>query len=207
MWAGVAQVATAPSDTGLIALEQEVARFRDALDLIHGSAPYMDFSVNVIRQLHSTINRYMPDSGVQWKMAENDIVERNSDGSFRRTRFKTVSPVATPQAMEDLVGRYKEVVHDHRKEPLVVIQLAILDFLCIHPFGDGNGRVSRLLTLLLLYHFDYLVGRYIGLDRIFEDSKEKKVKKGVFLESKFNVAYSKSFNVPYCKSFHVADRQ
>ena len=152
--------------------EQEVAGYRDALDLIHGSAPYMDFSVNVIRQLHSTINRYMPDPGGQWKMAENDIVERNSDGSFRRTRFKTVSPVATPQAMEDLVGRYKEAVHDHRKEPLVVIPLAILDFLCIHPFGDGNGRVSRLLTLLLLYHFDYQVGRYIGLERIFEDSKE-----------------------------------
>lgn len=74
--------------------------------------------------------------------------------------------------MDDLVNNYKLAVEVHEIEPLVLIPLTILDFLCIHPFADGNGRSARLLTLLLLYHFDYQVGRYISLERIFEESKE-----------------------------------
>ena len=74
--------------------------------------------------------------------------------------------------MATFAKTYKEAINQHQKEPLVVIPLAILDFLCIHPFTDGNGRVARLLTLLLLYHFGYQVGRYISLERIFEESKE-----------------------------------
>lgn len=150
--------------------EQEIAGYRDALALVHESAPHMVFSVNVILQLHSMIYRYMPDSGGHWKLADNEIVEKNADGSLRRIRFKAVGAVETPQAMEDLSQGYKTTIIDH--EPLVVIPLAVLDFLCIHPFADGNGRVARLLTLMLLYHFDYEVGRYISLERIFEESKE-----------------------------------
>jgi len=152
--------------------EQEIAGYRDALALIHESARHMPFSVNVILQLHSMLYRYMPNEGGRWKATDNDIVERNPDGSIRRIRFKPPSPVATPPAMEALAAGYKDAIDRQRKEPLVIVPLAILDFLCIHPFGDGNGRVSRLLTLLLLYHFDYQVGRYISLERIFEQSKE-----------------------------------
>lgn len=132
----------------------------------------MDCSVNVCLQLHTILYRYLPEGGGRWKLNNNEIVERNADGSVHRVRFKTVSAVATPQAMEALAERYKTGLQDLRKEPLLMIPLAVLDFLCIHPFSDGNGRLSRLLTLMMLYHFDYNVGRYISVERIFEQSKE-----------------------------------
>lgn len=151
--------------------EQEIAGYRDALNLIHESASDMTFSINVIVQLHTMLYRYLPGSGGRWKSVQNEIVERNPDGSLRRVRFTPVAPVATAQAMDDLVAGYGRAV-DQGGEPLVVVPLAILDFLCIHPFSDGNGRMARLLTLLLLYHFDIEVGRYISLERVIEESKE-----------------------------------
>jgi Fic family protein len=132
----------------------------------------MPFSLGVIRQLHQILYCYHPAEGGRWKGVDNDIVERNPDGSLHRVRFRTVRVVETPQAMERLVEAYNYAARGERVEPLVVVPLAILDFLCIHPFRDGNGRVGRLLTLLLLYQFDYWVGRYISLERIIEDSKE-----------------------------------
>jgi len=105
-------------------------------------------------------------------MSDNEIVERSSDGVITKIRFTPVSAFGTAEAMESLIQNYRTAIDIDRKEPLVVVPLAILDFLCIHPFSDGNGRVSRLLTLLLLYHAGYEVGRYISLERIFEESKE-----------------------------------
>ncbi len=152
--------------------EQEIAGYRDALALIHESAEHMAFSVNVILQLHSMIYRYLASEGGRWKMADNQIVERNPDGSIRRVRFEPVSAFATPQAMTELEDQYRHAVTANSIEPLVAIPAAVFDFLCIHPFSDGNGRTARLLTLLLLYHFGYEVGRYISLERIFEESKD-----------------------------------
>jgi Fic family protein len=152
--------------------EQEIAGYRDALTLIHQSAEHMPFTTNVVLQLHSLVYRYMPDEGGRWKAADNEIIEYMPDGSMKRVRFKAVPAVATPQAMDDLARLYKEAIDQHGKEPLVIVPLVILDFLCIHPFRDGNGRVGRLLTLLLLYHFGYRVGRYISLERLFEESRE-----------------------------------
>jgi Fic family protein len=151
--------------------EQEIAGYRDALALIHESWKYMDFSVNIILQIHALIYRYLPNQGGRWKMTDNEIIETLADGS-KRVRFKAVGAVSTPHAMQDLIAGYQDAIHNHHIEPLVIVPLAILDFLCIHPFSDGNGRVARLLTLLLLYQFDYRVGRYISLERIFEESKE-----------------------------------
>ena len=152
--------------------EQEIAGYRDALALIHESASHMPFSINVIRQLHSMIYRYLPSDGGRWKMADNQIVERNPDGSIKRIRFEPVSAFDTPAAMEKLVERYGDAIHSYSVEPLVVVPATVFDFLCVHPFTDGNGRVARLLTLMLLYHFDYEAGRFISLERVFEDSKE-----------------------------------
>ncbi|MFH1728424.1 MAG: Fic family protein [Pseudomonadota bacterium] len=152
--------------------EQEIAGYRDSLNLIHESAKHMDFSVNVIMQIHSMIYRYLPQDGGRYKMTDNEIVEKNPDGSIMRVRFKAVSAVKTPFAMEQMAIGYKQSIYSENLEPLLIIPLTILDFLCIHPFSDGNGRVARLLTLMLLYHFDYEVGRYISLERIFEESKE-----------------------------------
>jgi Fic family protein len=157
----------APADRS----EQEIAGYRDALALIHGSADHMAFSVNVIQQLHGTLYRYEPGSGGRWKATQNDIVERAPDGLITRIRFRPVSPVATPDAMQKLITLWDQAV-DRQREPLLVIPLAILDFLCIHPFADGNGRTARLLSLLLLYRFGYTVGRYISLERVIEDSRD-----------------------------------
>ena len=151
--------------------EQEVAGYRDALALIHASAKEMPFSENVIRQLHGMVYRYMPQPGGNWKAANNDIIERHPDGRSR-IRFRPVGAHLTPMAMTDLVDRFSQALDQHLADPLVLAPLAFLDFLCVHPFADGNGRMARLLTLQLLYHFDYSVGRFISLERIFEESKE-----------------------------------
>jgi len=150
--------------------EQEIAGYRDVLALIHESAPSIPFTNNVLLQFHTMLYRYMPQDGGRWKMADNQIVERAPNGTISRVRFNPVSALETPASMKDLVERYEGVIREH--EPLVIIPLTILDFLCVHPFSDGNGRISRLLTLLLLYHAGYEVGRYISLERIFEESKE-----------------------------------
>ena len=151
--------------------EQEVTGYRDALALIHESGQNMPFSSNVILQLHSTIYKYLPSPGGKWKNTDNEIIERRPDGSVR-VRFKPTPAHLTPSQMEALTKQYQDAIDTYQKEPLIVIPLAILDFLCIHPFSDGNGRASRLITLMLLYHFDYQVGRYISLERIFEQTKE-----------------------------------
>lgn len=151
--------------------EQEIAGYRDALNLLHQSAPHMPFSINVILQLHSWLYRYLPTQGGQWKTVDNEITEIHPDGR-KRIRFVPSTAFETPRAMEKLIVQYDKCIHEWNQEPLLVIPLIILDFLCIHPFRDGNGRTARLLTLLLLYHFDYQVGRYISLERIFEESKE-----------------------------------
>lgn len=151
--------------------EQEVAGYRDALALIHESARDMAFTPNVMLQLHSMMYRYMPNPGGRWKQTDNDIIERHPDGS-QRVRFRPTPAHLTPEAVESLGRNYREAVDRSIQDPLVILPLAILDFLCIHPFPDGNGRMARLLTLMLLYQFGYEVGRFISLERVIEDSKE-----------------------------------
>lgn len=150
--------------------EQEVAGYRDALALIHESGNEMSFTPSLILQIHANIYRYMSTPGGKFKSTDNDIIEKLADGTIR-LRFKPTPAHLTADQMNQLTKNYKSAISDAR-EPLVIIPLAILDFLCIHPFTDGNGRMARLLTLMLLYHFDYQVGKYISLERIFEQSKE-----------------------------------
>jgi len=151
--------------------EQEVAGYRDALALIHESAREMAFSPNVVLQLHGLLYRYMAQRGGQWKTTQNEIIERSPDGGTR-VRFTPTPPHLVTAQIEDLANLYTAARDSGRQDPLVLVPLAMLDFLCIHPFTDGNGRVARLLTLMLLYHFNYDVGRYISLERIVEESKE-----------------------------------
>ena len=151
--------------------EQELAGYRDALALIHESGPDMPFTANVVLQLHGLICRYMPNPGGRWKQTDNDIVESLPNGT-RRIRFKPTPAHLAPVQMESLIERYRHAADHGTHDPLVLVPLAIFDFLCIHPFSDGNGRTGRLLTLMLLYHHGYEVGRYISLERVIEDSKE-----------------------------------
>ena len=152
--------------------EQEIAGYRDALQLIHESHEHMAFTTNVVLQLHSMLFRYLPSEGGVWKATDNQIVERDGQGRVTRVRFTPVPAVGTPGAMQTLAGLYDVAVQEGRFDPLILVPLAVLDFLCIHPFRDGNGRMARLLTLLLLYRFRYRVGRYISLERVIEQTKE-----------------------------------
>lgn len=151
--------------------EQEVAGYRDALGMIHESGEQMPFSEGTVLQVHSILYRYMSQPGGHWKATNNDIIERRPDGSSR-IRFRPVAAHLAPMAMTDTIARYRTALDQHLADPLVLVPLVILDFLCVHPFPGGNGRMARLLTLQLLYHADYTVGRFISLERIFEESKE-----------------------------------
>ena len=126
--------------------EQEIAGYRDALNLIHGSAREMTFSVNVILQLHTLLYRYHSGRGGHWKATNNEIVERDASGAVQRVRFVPPAPIQVPALMETLTANYQDAATQQR-EPLILIPLAILDFLSIHPFTDGNGRTARLLML------------------------------------------------------------
>lgn len=150
--------------------EQEVAGYRDALVLIHENKQHMPITASVLQQIHSTLYRYMPQTGGRWKATNNDIIERHADGSTR-VRFCPVAAHLTPQAMADWANHYHYAINQQLADALVIVPLTVLDFLCIHPFTDGNGRIARLLTLQLLYHFDYIVGQFISLERIVEESK------------------------------------
>ena len=151
--------------------EQEILGYRDMLDLIHGNHADLTFARTTVRQFHAAMLQYTGERGGSWKSRDNVIIERHADGS-QRIRFRPTPADETAEAMKLLVKRYDNAVNRDHREPLVIVPLVILDFLCIHPFDDGNGRSSRLLTLLLLYHHGYNVGRYISLERIFEQTKE-----------------------------------
>ena len=139
--------------------------------MIHESGELMPFTPNVVLQLHGILYRYLSNPGGRWKSTDNEIIETHSDGT-KRIRFTPTKAFLTPVSMEQLTTDYATAVEQQKLDALILIPIAILDFLCIHPFTDGNGRMSRLLTLILLYQFDYQVGHYISLERIFEESKE-----------------------------------
>ncbi|MEW5936642.1 MAG: Fic family protein [Candidatus Thermoplasmatota archaeon] len=150
--------------------EEEVAGYKDALEYVHQNWEKLEFDTNTIRLLHGTMYRYTGDTGGSWKTSNNVIVDRYPDGS-ERVRFRPTPWAETPSAMEKLVELYNARLNEGT-DPLLLIPLTVLDFLCIHPFTDGNGRVARLITLLLLYKAGYHVGRYISLERVFEQSEE-----------------------------------
>jgi Fic family protein len=154
--------------------EQEIAGYRDVLQLVHESHAAMPLSHNVLLQLHGMLFRYLPDQGLggRWKTIDNEIVERDEAGRLLRVLFTPTPAAATPQAMDRLIGGFRRARENREADPLVLVPLAVLDLLSIHPFLDGNGRVARLLTLLLLYRENYRVGRYVSLERIIEESKE-----------------------------------
>lgn len=152
--------------------EQEIAGYRDVLRLVHESHASIPASVNTILKLHQMLYAYHAGQGGRFKMQDNEIVERDSDAAVLRVRFRAVSAVGTPEAVAHMVERYVAAVEAPAAVPaLVAIPLLVFDFLCIHPFADGNGRVARLLALLLLYHHGYAVCRYVSLERIIEESK------------------------------------
>lgn len=151
--------------------EEEIAGYRDVLSEIHTNAKRLALSPKLILDFHRKLYAHTPHKGGSWKEKDNTIWETTPDGR-KFIRFRPVSAVATPQHMEKLCTLYHETMEERQAEPLLTISSYILDFESVHPFPDGNGRLGRLLTLLLLYQTDYEVGRYISLERIVEQSKE-----------------------------------
>lgn len=152
--------------------ESEIAGYREVLQLIHENYDYMAPRVNVILQLHRDLYQFSPSSsGGNFKKSDNIIAETDPEGN-NRIRFQPLSAFETPDAMERLTNTFVEAINGEKHDPLLLIPMFVLDFLCIHPFNDGNGRLSRLLTLLLLYRSGYIVGKYISLEMIIEKTKE-----------------------------------
>lgn len=151
--------------------EAEIAGYRAVLDTIHASAADIAFAPSVVRQLHRDLYRFTSIPAGGWKSVENEIAEERASVS-RVVRFQPVSAAQTPAAMEELHERFNRAIASGRHHPLLLIGCYVYDFLAIHPFQDGNGRMSRLLTLLALYQSGYDVGRFISLERLVSDSKE-----------------------------------
>jgi Fic family protein len=151
--------------------EQEIAGYRDVLNLIHSSHEHIPVKTGTVLQLHRNLYRYAGASGGRWKSVDNEITEVQPDGA-KLLRFQPVAAFATPDAMEDLHQHFNELWQSGAVERLLLIPAYVLDFLCIHPFLDGNGRMARLQSLLLLYQAGFEVGRYISLEMIIEQSKE-----------------------------------
>ena len=151
--------------------EQEIAGYRDVLATIHENYEYIPLRPSMILQLHRDLYKFSGMSiGGNYKNSDNVIAKTDADGN-RFIRFQPVPAWETPEAIDLACKAYDEAVKQGA-DPLLLIPMFILDFLCIHPFNDGNGRMSRLLTLLLLYRSSYIVGKYISIEKVIEQSKE-----------------------------------
>src|SRR5574340_1279543 len=151
--------------------EEEVRGYRDALTWIHQDAHRIPISNEAIQRLHATTRGHIWDAGL-YKEKDGDIIECYPDGR-ERVRFRTVPAKETPAAMAQLVGDWQACLEERWVPPLIALAAFNLDFLCIHPFRDGNGRVSRLLGLLQSYQLGFEVGRYISLERLVEQNKDR----------------------------------
>ncbi len=151
--------------------EEEVRGYRQALTLIHEQGANLPVSEETILRLHRLTRGEIWDAG-KYKEKDGDIIEKFPDGRSR-VRFKTVRAIDTPIYMKELAEFCGDAVKERKIPPLVILAAFNLDFLCIHPFRDGNGRVSRLLMLLQCYHLGFEVGRYISLERLIEQNKER----------------------------------
>jgi Fic family protein len=149
--------------------EEEIQGYRRALELIHAEAKSLAITPDLLQRLHSTIQEGSGDAG-QWKQVDNEIVELR-EGAPPFVRFRPVKVAETPAAVEELCLLYRHALNQSLAPPLVAVAALVFDFLCIHPFRDGNGRISRLLTLLALYQHGYEVGRYVSLERLVEESR------------------------------------
>lgn len=153
--------------------EDEIMGYRDVLNTIHESYEYIPVRPSYILQLHRDLLKRAGFSyGGHFKSVQNYINKTGPDGTLV-TRFVPVSPADTPEAVERLCNAYEQASASEQIDALVLIPAFICDFLCIHPFNDGNGRMSRLLTLLLLYKSGYNVGKYISIEKQIEKTKDR----------------------------------
>lgn len=149
--------------------EESVRGYRDVLEQIHSQPRKFPINIHTIQKFHRYCSGEIWDAG-KFKQKDSDIIEKSLDGRVR-IRFTTVNAAKTPAATKQLVEDWRTCLHERWVHPLIALAAFNLDFLCIHPFRDGNGRVSRLLMLLQTYHLGYEAGRYISLERLIEQNK------------------------------------
>ncbi len=152
--------------------EEEIAGYREVLATVHDSYEYIPIRPNNILQLHRDLYSFSSsDTGGKFKNTDNVIAESGKDGK-QRIRFAPVPAFQTAESMEMLCAEFNSAIERSEYDALLLIPMFVLDFLCIHPFNDGNGRMSRLLTLLLLYRSGYIVGKYVSMEMLIEKTKE-----------------------------------
>ena len=152
--------------------EKEILGYRNALNIIHESYEHIAVSPNYILQLHGELLKYTAFSyGGKFKTTANEIAKTLPDGT-KEVIFSPLEPYETPDAVMSLCEAYRSELDKGIVDPLILSSCFILDLLCIHPFNDGNGRMSLLLTLLLLYQNGYMVGQYISIEKAIADTKE-----------------------------------
>ena len=152
--------------------EEEIAGYRDVLSTIHESHDFIPLKPAILLQLHRDLYKFSGKSvGGAYKTADNVIAEEDANGN-RFVRFRPVAAWETATAINAACAAFDEAAAEADLDPLLLIPMFVLDFLCIHPFDDGNGRMSRLLTLLLLYRAGYIVGKYISIEKMIERTKE-----------------------------------
>ena len=160
---------TTPRDRG----EKEIKGYRHVLNVIHENFDYVPIRKNYILQLHKMLYQFTEERfGGRFKDTPNEIDMVYPDGRAVLL-FKPLEPFETPYAVERICEEYDKAINTYGIDPLIAIPVFILDFLCIHPFNDGNGRMSRLLTTLLLYKSGFVIGRYISLEKKIEITKDE----------------------------------
>jgi Fic family protein len=151
--------------------EEEIAGYRAVLDTINADAASIPFTPSVVEQLHRDLYQFTNTPAGRFKKVENSIQEIRADG-VKVVRFQTVSAIETPAAMKELHEQFAAASESGAHHPLLLIGCYVFDFLAIHPFRDGNGRISRLLTLLALYQSRYEIGRFISLERLIDQTRD-----------------------------------
>ena len=152
--------------------ECEIAGYRDVLNTVHENFNHIPIRDTFILQLHRDLYKFENGAnGGRFKTVDNVIEEEDEKGN-KFVRFRPLPAWGTPEAIVNLCAAYNEAINRSEADPLLIIPMFIIDFLCIHPFNDGNGRMSRLLTLLLLYQNGYIVGKYISLEKLIERTKD-----------------------------------
>ncbi len=151
--------------------EAEIAGYRRVLDEIHTNAPHIPFAENIVLQFHSWLYSFTSKPAGHYKRGENEVTETRPDGT-ESIRFRPVKAADTPEAMAELFRGFDRAWNEERYHRLTLLAAWVFDFLMIHPFQDGNGRMSRLSTSLLLYHAGYEVGRYVSWEKVINDSRQ-----------------------------------
>lgn len=177
--------------------EAEIAGYRDALNIVHENFDSISITPKFILQLHGILLSHAPSSyGGKFKNVQN-YISATDENEKSYTLFTPLSPFETPMAMQDLCDEYNRAIGEGIIDPLILIPIFIHDFLCIHPFIDGNGRMSRLLTTLLLYRSGYYVGKYISLEA--KISKNKDLYYDALYDSQKNWHENEDDPIPFVK--------